>query len=46
MGSPIDIDEKSELPRVKTKSLINDVAFLEKMDTFIKEVKEAHGLGD
>jgi len=46
MGSPIDMDEKSELPRMKTKSLINDVAFLEKMDTFIKEVNEAHGFGD
>jgi len=38
--SPIDVD-LSDQPRVKVKTLVNDVAFLEKMDAFIREVTEA-----
>lgn len=40
MGSPLDIDEKSEQPRVKVKSLVHDIDFLEKMEMFCREVEE------
>ena len=39
-SSPIDLDEKSELPRTKVKSLVTDVRFLEKMELFCKEIED------